>query len=467
MHLSFPKNRLCAGIALLVIGFWAGAAGGRAQADRVTPLPEEVFPELKEILKTALEQSPQMVHRNIELAQSEANRMTALAQMLPSVGTGFSYNVSDAAVSSNTSVKSRSSGLYYSASLSQPVFRWGTLRAQSESAKIQLLITQRNFAEGYRQLALTIRNQYLGLVAKKNTWRNAEAGRVRAATALSLAEANLQAGRLSRAEILPPQLDLEEARLRADRAAEDLAASKRYFARLTGQPELADESIPDQIPSVRYDPAVTAAMAGGFIGERWEYHPSITTARDWVRVAELNYKVTKYRLYPMLSFGASISQSNSTSASENSVSQVGVLSSYYGISASWTIFDGRATKAAKFNAKANQRYYERLLQTQTDTLLDQVRSMEKQIDFAHRAMALAEIRNAQAEAALRQRQDEAQQGLASQIAVDMALATQENSRLSLQSYRLDFLSRWSEFVSTTGDDPILGFLPASLKSNVR
>lgn len=447
----------------LVSGGWAVAAA----ESRPTPMPEELFPELKEILRASLQQAPQMMLKNIELAQSEAGRMTAVAQMLPSIGTAVSYNVSDAAVSSNTSAKSRSSGVYYSAYLNQPVYRWGTLQAQAEAAKIQLHITQRNFAEAYRQLALSIRNQYLGLVAKKIAWSNAEAARERAAYSLSLEEAKLQYGRISQSDIIAPRLEMEEARLRADRAAEDLLMAKRYFARLTGLPELTDESIPAQIPTVAYDAATTSSMARAFLSQSWENNPLILTARDWVKVAELNYKVAKYRLYPMFTFGASIAQANSTSASESTVSQVGVLSKYFGVSASWTIFDGRATKAAQISARANQRYYERLLQNQTDTVLDQVRSLEKQLGFSHRAVQLAETRNTQAESAVRQRQDEAQQGLASQVAVDAALAAQDTYRLYLLNQRLDFLSRWSEFVSTVDTDPALQFLPATLKSNVR
>lgn len=467
IEILFSSRWRHAGITLLIIGFWVSGAGGQTTASRATPLPEEMFPELKGIMEQALQQSPTMMLKNIELAQSEANRMTVVSQMLPSLGTSVSYNVSDAAVSSNTDVKSRSSGVFYSASLSQPVYRWGTLQAQAEAAKIQLHITQRNYAEAYRQLALSIRNQYLGLVAKKIALRNAEAARERAAYTLSLEESKLQYGRISQADIIAPRLEMDDARLRADRAAEDLAAAKRYFARLTGLPEPEDASIPAGIPQVNYDPVDTGTMASAFLGQGWEFSPSIVTARDWVRVAELNYKVAKYRLYPMFSFGASLSQSNSTQASQSSVSQVGVLSQYLGITASWTIFDGRATKAAKISARANQRYYERLLQNQTDALFDQVRSMEKQLGFSHRAILLAETRYTQAESAARQRRDELQQGLSSQVALDAALAAQDSYSLNLLNYRLDFISRWSEFVSMVETDPALQYLPATLKSNVR
>lgn len=464
---SLHPGRLRAGITLLVIGFWVGVAPGQMEGHRGTPMPEDVFPELRSILEQALQQSPQMMLKNIELAQSEAARMIAFSQLLPSLGTNISYNLSNAAVSSNTDVKSRSSGLIYSASFSQPIYRWGTLKAQDEAAKIQLSITRRNYADAYRQLAGTIRNQYLGLVAKKVALRNAEAARERAAYLLSLEEAKLKFGRISQSAILVPRLDFEEAGLRADRAAEDLAAAKRYFSRLTGLPEISDERIPGQIPEVPFDPAVVTEMAQRFVSRDWEMHPAVVTARDWVRVAELNYKTAKYRLYPMFNFGAGISQVNSTQASQNSVAQVGVLSHSVGLTASWTIFDGRATKGAQISARANQRYYERNLQTQTDLVLDQVRSLEKQIGFAYRAVQLAVIRYGQAEATAKLLKEELAQGLASQVALDGALAMQEIYTLNLVNNRLDLLSRWSEFVSTVETDPALKNLPATLKSNVR
>lgn len=451
----------------MISGFCVAVVQGQTPVSTATPLPEELFPELKGIMQAALQQSPTMVLKNIELAQSEASRISVRSQMLPSLGTSISYNSSDAAVSTNTDVSSRQSGVYYSAALSQPIYRWGTLQAQLDAAKIQLSISQRNYAEGYRQLAATIRTQYLGLIYRKIAWRNAQAVRERARYALSLEESKLQYGRIAASDIIGPRLEAEDAGLRTDRAAEDLAAAKRLFARLTGLAELSDDSIPQQIPQVGFDPAAASAKAQAFLSSGWENNPAVLNARDQVRVAELNYKVAKYRLYPMFSFGASIAQSNSTQASASNVEQVGVLSQYIGVTATWTIFDGFATKAAKMSARANQRYYERALQTQSDAIIDQVRSQEKQLGFSYRAMALAEIRHTQADSAARQREDELKQGLSSQVSLDAALATLDAYTLNLLNQRMDFLSRWADFVSVVEQDPALQYLPATLKSNVR
>ena len=225
IELSLLHGRIRSSIALLVIGFSGWTAGGRAE-EAITPMPEEIFPQLKGIMQAALQQSPQMIHKNIELATGEANRMAAAAQRLPQIGSGVSYNVSEASVSSNTNVSSRSSGVFYSMSASQVLYRWGTVQAQVDSASIQLNIARRNYAEAYRLLAVSIRTQYLGLVAKKVAWRNAVAARVRLAAIVTLQEENLKYGRIAAGELITPQLDYEDAALRADRAAGDFAQGK-------------------------------------------------------------------------------------------------------------------------------------------------------------------------------------------------------------------------------------------------
>jgi outer membrane protein TolC len=298
-------------------------------------------------------------------------------------------------------------------------------------------------------------------------WKNAQATQERATYNLSVAEAKLGYGTLSQAAMLLPRLALEDAKLATDRAAEDLAASKRYLMRFAGLADLSDDRIPNEIPTVAYDQATGPAALATFLSTTWHENLQVQVAQSWVKYAELNYKQAKYRLYPMLAFGASIAQSNSTSASQNSVSQVGVLSKYYGLSASWQIFDGRATKAAQISARATQRYYERILENQTNSVLDEARALEKQVGFSFRALNLAEIRSAQNESFAQLKQDEVKQGLASQFEADSAIAVLEGSRLNVAQQRLDFMARWSEFVSLVLGDPVLKNLPAQIKSNAR
>jgi outer membrane protein TolC len=425
-----------------------------------TPLPEDLLPELKAILVQAVAQSPQMIQRNIDLASNEGNYLVYRGQMLPIVSGSATYNYSDAAVSANTNVSSRSSGLYYSVSVSQPVFRWGTLKAQTDAAKIQLSIAQKNYVEAYRTLALTIRGQYLGLIVKKVTARNAHFTHGQAAANLAREEEQLKNGRSTESQVVALRLSVEELQLGAERADEDFAQSKRYLQRQAGLPELADDRIPDNIPPVAYDAAATGTILQDFLGHGWEENLTVQVNRSQVRVAELNYKVANYRLYPMVGLSASVSQTNTTSASLSSVSQVSVLSAFGGVTINWAIFDGFATRGAKIGALANKRLYERQLQTVTDQLLDQAMSLERQAGFSYRAMSLAQTRAGLSEAALRTARDDAARGQIPESAVEAATGADNYVQMNLLTQRADFLSRWAEFISTTGHDPILQQLPA-------
>jgi outer membrane protein TolC len=253
---------------------------------------------------------------------------------------------------------------------------------------------------------------------------------------------------------------MEEASLSMERTAEDLANSLRYFQRQTGLTRLSDDRLPAEIPVIAFEPATATTMLHQFLGQGWENNLSIQINRRWLRYSELNYKQAKYRLYPMFGLAASVSQSNSTNASLNSVSQVSVLSQYVGLSMNWSIFDGFATRGAKITALATRRFYERQLQTVTDQLMDQAMSQERQVGFSYRAMNLAQARTGLSATAVRAIQDDAQRGVASKAAVEVAIGAHYQSELALANQRADFLSRWSEFVSTLGRDPILQQLPA-------
>jgi outer membrane protein TolC len=454
---SLSLRRVRAGLILVVLGL--GALRLAAAETLPTPVPEDLLPELKAILQQAVQQSPQMVLRNIEIATNEGNVLSMRGQMLPNVSTSASYNVSGAAVSSNPNVSSTSSGLYYSLSISQPVFRWGTLKAQTDAAKIQLSISQKNYAEAYRMLVLSLRSQYLLLMAKRMAAANAAYSRQQMAAALALEEDKLRNGQTSENQVMQLRLSAEELTLAAERATEELAVSKRFFIRQAGLKELADERIPMELPALVFDQAKTNAMLHRFLGKEWEDNLSVQVSRNWVKVAELNYKVAKYRLFPMVSLAGSISQSNSTNASLDSVSQVSVLSQYVGVSVGWSVFDGFATKGAKISAMANKRLYERQLQTLSDQVMDLAMNQERQVGFAYRAMNLAQTRAGMSESALRTMEEDAQRGLVSRAAVAAAIGAHNQARLSLLNQRADFLSRWSEFVSTVGHDPALQQLP--------
>ncbi len=444
-------------------------AGLLAQSANTAPLAEDLFPQLKPILEKALTQSTQMLQRNIDIAQAEANKIQSDAALWPSIGSGVSYSTSTAAVSSNTNVSSQASGIYYSISLSQPIFYWGTIRAQAEIAKIGLRIAEKNFAEAYRLLAVNIRSQYTGLIIKKMNLRNAEFGLKLSKSNLAIEEERLRTGRISPGGIIAPRLAVDEAELGRDRASAAMDAGIRTFCQLTGLTGLDLSAVPDDLslPGLFYGTDFTAPLMAKFLNFEIENTAQAQIYRDYIQQADLSYKIAKYRLFPKVGMSAGYVVANSTSASQGSISQAGVTSQAVSVTASWTIFDGFATKGAKRSTLLTKRTYEQQLETYLRTTADQIKDLEHQLNFAARAMKLADTRrDIQANAVTLVEQDRAR-GVGSQLTVDSTRAVYYQSDLNAVGARAEFLSRWAEFLSALDLDPALQNLSVRYLSHAK
>jgi len=456
------------GLVCAVLLFVA-STGLQAQPANTAPLVEDVFPQLKPIMEKAMTQSPQMIQRNINIAEAEANRIVAGSVLLPSVSGSVSYSSSTAAVSSNTDVSSRASGIYYAASASQPIFAWGTLKAQTETAKVALKMAEKNYAEGYRQLALTIRKLYMRLVINKIAFRNAEFALQLAQSNLSIEEERLRTGRISPGGIIPPRLAVDEARLGRDGAEAALDESLRAFKAITGVAEIDVSAIPMDLtlPGLFYNTDYAKPLLADFLSSGIEYTLQAQVYRDYIQQANLNYKIQKYRLYPKFNMGLNYSLSNSTQASLNTVQQVGVTNQAITITGVWTIFDGFATKGIKRSALLAKRTYEQTLESYLRDTGNQVTDLERQLNFAARTMQLADTRrDIQAGAVKLVEQDRAR-GVGSQLTVDSTRSLSYQSDLRAVMARAEFLARWAEFLSAVGLDPALKNLHLRYRSHVK
>ncbi|MDE3083987.1 MAG: TolC family protein, partial [Verrucomicrobiota bacterium] len=129
---------------------------------------------MRDVLHSALQQSPQMIARNLDLAAQEANRYQQAAAMWPNLSGGINYSYNKSAVAQNSLTSSTlSQGFYYSLNLNQPIYHWGALKAAADIARLQIKMSERQYADAYRQLTLTLRSQYLSLIMQKVVVRNA------------------------------------------------------------------------------------------------------------------------------------------------------------------------------------------------------------------------------------------------------------------------------------------------------
>lgn len=446
---------------LLQIGLVAVVAGVGFAAETPLPaaLPEDLLPGLKPLIESATKQSPTMLSASLDVASAEANRYMDASGLWPSLGASGNYGVTETAVAANTSSTSKTDGFTYSLNGSQPIFHWGALKAQADIGKLRVRIADRQYAEAYRGLVSAIRSGYLGLIEKKMALRNQRSGLKSAQNYLALQEAKLKSGRISAGDITAPRLSVDENQIYVDRAIDDYESSKRVLARLCGVPDIADDSIPSDVPKPTFAGETIAAFFEEMKREGVDGAIMMQVYRDSIKQAELNYKIAKYRLFPTFGLTGSISQVNQTTVVGGVPSITVTRTINYGVGGNWNIFDGFATRGAKLSALASKRIYEERLRSFKESIGEQARTLEKQIGFAGRLMDLTETRNVLAQAAVGKVTNDVKSGVSSQQALDGTILEANRTEYVALSARADFLLRWSDYVSLLGADPALNNLP--------
>lgn len=449
-----------------MIGVWPALLGAQT-APLPATLPEDLLPGLGEVLHGALQQSPQMISRNIDLASQEANRYQQAALQWPSLGGTAYYTENKSAVSNNPNSSTRNRGFFYNLNLNQPIYHWGALQAATDIAHLQIKISESQYADAYRQLAMTIRSQYLSLIVQKVQLRNARYAFQLAQAALATMEERFKNGSAMASDVSGFRSAMEEASLAADRATEDFRHSKRLLLLTAGLAALNDDNIPEEIPKPVYSADAAAAFMQRTAREDLSKTFQAQVYDDQVKQSALNYKIAKYRLYPKLDLQLGVSEQNQTQVVGNVVTQNPIFFTNVTVAANWSIFDGFATRGAKLAALASKRAAERNRQSYLDQTLEQARDLELQVGFAIRAMALAEERLASYERHLQETRDNLKLGVGSQADVDQAATNFYQVQAAAFGARVEFYARWSEYLSLLDADPVLNNLPARFISNVK
>ncbi len=429
----------------------------RAEAPAVQgTMPEDYLPGLSSLLKQAVERSPTTIAASVSVAQAEAGRYLDAALLWPQLGLNANYAVSIQSQTGGTA--STSKGLFYNANINQPLFQWGAYKNQALIGDLGEKIAERQFAEAYRILAVSIREQYMALVGKKIQLRNARFDLKLSNEALEVQQAKFEAGASSEAAIGNFRLSVEAAQLAVDRSEEDYSYAKRVFTRLVGIDDLSEDTIPVELKHPDFSASLADSVLAGFVGDGIESTFQSEVYKMSVKQQDLNYSIAKVRLLPKFAAAAGISFQNQTQINGPTVQQVGIQTENYSVGANWNIFDGFATRGAKLSALASKRLAERTRQTYIDQTIDQVSDMRKQVGFSSRAMHLAEVHNALIAAEVKRLGDDKNLGYASQATIDTGIVTLYATEFNMAYARSDYFSRWTEFISIAGIDPALANL---------
>jgi outer membrane protein TolC len=456
-------------ILLVIMGVLPAMLGAQTPPLPAT-LPEDFFPGLRDILHSALQQSPQMISQNLSLALAEANRYEAAAAQWPSIGAGTAFGIGQSTntIRENSLERSKILPSYsYNVSAGQPLYHWGALQAATDIAHLQVQISEHEYAQAYGQLAITIRSQYLSLIAQKVQLRNAHLALDQTKAAVALVEDRFKSAEATADDVTNAHLQLDDANLGIDRATENFAHAKRVLLLTAGLSELSDEAIPDEIPKPIYSAETVEALLQNF--ENAGLHDTFQAQiyDDQIKESDLNYKIAKYRLYPHLDLALGLGEADQSQVSGHTVTHNQVLNDSAGVGINWSIFDGFATRGAKLAALTNKRQVERERQTYLDQTLEQARESERQLVFSARAMAISERRFQFSEEALQRAKDNFKLHTLSQAGMDQATASFQQAQAAIFATRADFLSSWSGYLSLLNVDPVFNNLSTRFFSHAK
>jgi len=227
-------------------------------------LAENVLPQLEPVLLAAVQQSPTMLNRALDLEIAENNRIQSRAGLLPSLG-GYASYLQSRDTRADLSGRLEVTKIAYNFSINQPVFYWGERLNGLKASEIQASIAKGQYQEGYRALAQTLRDAYMRLIVQKLSVKRWAASADFTKKQLAKEETRLAQKVISDAQIVPVRLAAEQGQLTYERVQFDFEMAKLSFARLSGLPPLADNEIPDSIPALGYAAGAYDRLLAGFL----------------------------------------------------------------------------------------------------------------------------------------------------------------------------------------------------------
>jgi outer membrane protein TolC len=426
-------------------------------------LPEKLFPELDGILKSAVQQSPTMLSRALDLEIAEAARIQARSNLLPSVTAGISYYKSNDTTEylySSDHPGTNSSNSYlvtktpYNLILSQPVYYWGQRRNLDRIGAIQQQIAKGQYRDGYRQLAQELRASYMRLILQKLSLQRAKFYQQYAAGQLKQQEDRLLKKEISEAQIFMPRISADQAQIALERAEYDYTTAKATLGRLAGAGTISESVVPDSVPLPTYASSSVDQLLAGFLAQKDPVTTEAQVLRDQIKIENLNYANAKTRLRPTINatFGLTKDQQNNLYGQGLDYS---VASIYGGFSLNWTIFDGFSSRAVVRSTLASRRRLENTYSQVTERLAQDAQTQVKLINFSARNMAIAERMLESSTGSLRTAREEFNRGVKSDAEISQIQIYLFDSQINAANARIDFLLKVGDFLGTITQDPVL------------
>ena len=419
---------------------------------------EALFPELENILYSALKQSPRMIAENLDLLEAEQLKRVSSSSLYPEVRgfvNFFAQNESrlrEDGSSDNVNL----SRVYYNISANQPLYHWGALRAAAEVGKIREEIEMNNVLKAYQKLALEIRREYMDLIIEKASLERTERGLAALRRNLETKQVAAELGAVSKNSVSSARTELARAELARDRSVRDFEDSIFVFARLTGLEGFSSVDIPDEIPEVPLASGATAqARYDNYVEQSlFENDPRLVAERLRIESETLNESIIKTNLRPKVNLlvGATQDERSDTVDVGDRYQYTAV---YAGVGLNWRIFDGFESRGRRMASGIRMRRLEMKMERTSEDLVRDADRAVSDLGFARRSLELAERSLKGAVVAVTRTREDVEMGRGSADSVAASEMKELSARIQTFAQRAAYLRATAQLLSSVGADPVV------------
>lgn len=413
-------------------------------------LPESLLPELKPILKTALDRSWRMIEEDLRLEIARSEREVFAAGGYPTVTGSIRYlsRVEDREDIDRTRRLFQPHALI---AIRQPIYHWGSLASNRRIGEIRARMAENNHAEVYRLLLLEIRAIFLELAVHRKAIAVAERRHEMARRELAIAEARFTRGEITDDELRANHLSAQEAGLRLDRIVLEQERLVEKIVRLAGiEPPVEDWMA--EIPRI-FTETHDAGLEKN-IANINSYHPWLDIAQNRVQQAMEQYTVESVRQRPRLDLVGGVTQDQIAVFGRDDIDRTSL---FVGIEVTWDIFDGFESRGRRRAALAHRRLEERRMERQRSEWAAEIQRLETSVEASGRELKLQEEKLELSCRRLAQRREDFERGLISETSFYAAKLAYSENDLAVAEARAAYLLAIAELISESGVDPMMEY----------
>lgn len=417
-----------------------------AEVTFVGKMPEDLMPEMREIIDSALTSSEGVWDRDLAETAAEGRRIASRSAILPSFRTNVSFRKEQDEDSVISSYEDR---VVYNVTLSQPLYHWGARRAEMKVGKLQYESEILSTEQAMERILNSVRRSYMSLVVAKRTLARSRASLEDAQEKLAYQQELVESELAGKATLLPLEIDVDRKQIGLLRELSSWEFKLDELSLLSGiDVDRIEVLIVDDIPKFEPLPEDELAGLGDYFADAAEADEDLKKRDLGIEIQKQRLKIQEQALKPKIDAQIGLS-SNALDLNGTRREQ---SYSYFGLSVGWNIFDGFRKRGNTLEALSNLNLQERSKNAFERSLMRKYQRLAKALEIEGRSLALQETYVRTREGSVEWARLGVEEGRSSARELDDLERAQESLQIETLGVRVNYLMALSELASELGLD---------------